>query len=301
MCYSPRVSRQPTTLNLSAWPHAAPARALSSLSWDRQRAPWPAPARPATGPVPRHTLGGADVPAGGAVARALPGPWEAGPRPGVARPAPPGPAGRQNKAPALPPVHAPLGPVLPPAQVEVEGCRAEARERRRGLPAARDARGRAGPRQAPPRWWWHAREPHTGQGGASGGGRRQADGVLPRPQRWAPLGLPRCAPDGWGAAARPRAAEPPQVGQEPPQHSASTPSNVRPRSPRCRRRTLGFAKTERRHDRVLGWCIHRAACGRPLCSGSNTCETSPDILFARFPYSIRMASVLYCVARKWSA
>src|SRR5215831_11084115 len=44
MCYSPRISLQPTTLNVIEWPHDSPGLALSSLSRDRHRAPWSDPA-----------------------------------------------------------------------------------------------------------------------------------------------------------------------------------------------------------------------------------------------------------------
>src|SRR5215471_19049815 len=64
MCYSPRESLQPTTLNVIEWPHDSPGLALSSLSRDRYRTPWPDPARQATVPVPRTTLRGAYVPVG---------------------------------------------------------------------------------------------------------------------------------------------------------------------------------------------------------------------------------------------
>src|SRR5262249_15963363 len=64
MCYSPQVSLQPTIPNVIEWHHDSPGLALSSLSRDRHRAPWPDPARQATVPVPRTTLCGAYVPAG---------------------------------------------------------------------------------------------------------------------------------------------------------------------------------------------------------------------------------------------
>jgi len=64
MCYSPRVTLQPTVPNVIEWPHDSPGLALSSLSRDRHRAPWPDPTRQATVPVPGKTLCGADVPAG---------------------------------------------------------------------------------------------------------------------------------------------------------------------------------------------------------------------------------------------
>ena len=58
MCYSSRVSLQPTTPDVIEWHHDSSGLALSSLLWDRHRAPWPDPARQATVPVPRTTLCG---------------------------------------------------------------------------------------------------------------------------------------------------------------------------------------------------------------------------------------------------
>src|SRR5262245_23671433 len=58
MCYSPRVSLQPTTPKVIEWHHDSPDRALSSLSRDRHRSPWPDPTRQATVPVPRRALCG---------------------------------------------------------------------------------------------------------------------------------------------------------------------------------------------------------------------------------------------------
>src|SRR5262245_59345363 len=52
MCYSPRVSLQPPTLNMIEWPHDAPGVALSSRSRD---------------PMPRTTRCGASVSAGMAI------------------------------------------------------------------------------------------------------------------------------------------------------------------------------------------------------------------------------------------
>src|SRR5215475_8344277 len=71
MCSSPRVSLQPTIPNVIEWPHDSPGLALSSLSRDRHRAPWPDPTRQATVPVPGKTLRGADVPAGVELPRAI--------------------------------------------------------------------------------------------------------------------------------------------------------------------------------------------------------------------------------------
>ena len=64
ICYSPQVSLQLTTPNVIEWHHDSPGLALSALSRDRHRSPWPDSTRQATVPVPRTPLCGADVPAG---------------------------------------------------------------------------------------------------------------------------------------------------------------------------------------------------------------------------------------------
>jgi hypothetical protein len=45
-----------------------------------------------------------------------------------------------------------------------EMCRSEALERRRGRTFERDERGASVAQHSPPRWRWHALEPHTGKG-----------------------------------------------------------------------------------------------------------------------------------------
>ena len=98
---------------------------------------------------------------------------------------------------------------------------------------------------------------HTGQGVAGVCGRRQAPVFLARKVLVAPLGIPRSCTDGWGADERHVAAGQPTVGQATPQKSTSKPINVRTRRTRLVRRTLGFAKTERRHDVVIGLFSNR--------------------------------------------
>ena len=56
----------------------------------------------------------------------------------------------------------PLLQILHPEQVEVEICRSEELDRRRGLSAELDDMGSFVRSQAHPRWLWHAIAPHTG-------------------------------------------------------------------------------------------------------------------------------------------
>ena len=69
----------------------------------------------------------------------------------------------KKKAPALQPVNEPLLQVLHPEQVEVEVCRCEELERRRGLTAELDAMWSDVRCKANPRWLWHAMDHHTGK------------------------------------------------------------------------------------------------------------------------------------------
>jgi hypothetical protein len=67
------------------------------------------------------------------------------------------------------------------------------------------------------------------------------------------------------------------LAQEHPPTSASPHRTLRPRRKRRGRRTLGCAKTARRQALVMGRFLKRDACGRPLCAGINTCETSSSV------------------------
>jgi hypothetical protein len=72
----------------------------------------------------------------------------------------------KKKAPARHPVNLAGLQVLHPAQGEVEMCRSEELERRRGLTSELDARWSDVRCQATPRWLWHAIDPHPGKGWA---------------------------------------------------------------------------------------------------------------------------------------
>ena len=181
-----------------------------------------------------------------------------------------------KQAPALPPGHPPLFPGRHPARVAVERCRSAAWERRRGRPAARDARWADGAQPSPPRGRWQARAPPRGPGVADGVGRRQDAGCLRGPALVQPCGLPQLYTAGWGASARQVAAAQPPVGQEDLPRSASQHRQLRPRLTRLVRRPLCFAKTDHLHDLIMGLCSNRSEFGRPLEGKINTCETPSD-------------------------
>jgi len=69
----------------------------------------------------------------------------------------------KKKAPTLQHVNQPRLQVLHPKQVEVESCRSEERDRRRGLTSELDDMWSDVRSKAPPRWLWHAIDHHTGQ------------------------------------------------------------------------------------------------------------------------------------------
>ena len=170
----------------------------------------------------------------------------------------------KKKAPTLQHVNPPLLQILHPEQVEVAICRSEELERRRGLTSALDDMWSFVRSKATPRWLWHAIDHQTGKVLAYVFGRRQDDVFLQRQQLLAPFGITRCSTDGWGAYERHLDAEQHQVGKEHTQTIESKHSNLRTRIKRFMRRILGFSKTERMHDLVIGLFINRYEFGCPL-------------------------------------
>lgn len=67
--------------------------------------------------------------------------------------------------------------------------------------------------------------------------------------------------EGWEAYERPLDPEQHPVGKAHTQSIASTPGKQRTRIKRLVRCTLGFSKTERLHDLVLGPFVNRDECG----------------------------------------
>jgi insertion element IS1 protein InsB len=88
-------------------------------------------------------------------------------------------------------------------------------------------------------------------------GRRQDTVFLELKALVEPFGITRYCTDGWGAYERHVAAEQHTVGQAHTQQIESKHSNLRTRIKRLVRRTIGFAKTERLHDVVIGLFINR--------------------------------------------
>jgi insertion element IS1 protein InsB len=155
------------------------------------------------------------------------------------------------------PVQHGVGASLHPAQVAVAIGRADALEVRRGLSSERDDMWSEVGKKAQPRWLWHASDPHTGQGVASGCGQRKDHVFLRRPQWLEPLGITQFYTEGGGASERHLEAEQPQGGKENTQKIESTHRNLRTRIKRVGRRTLCFSQTEQMHALVMGLCINR--------------------------------------------
>ena len=151
----------------------------------------------------------------------------------------------------------PLLQDLHPEQVEVEICRSEELDRRRGLTSELDEMWSYVHSKAHPRWLWHAIDHRTGKVLAYVFGRRKDDVFLKLQQLLAPFGITKFYTDGWGAYARHLDAEQHQGGKEHTQKIESKHINLRTRIKRLVRRTLCFSKTERRHDLVIGLCINR--------------------------------------------
>ena len=153
---------------------------------------------------------------------------------------------------------------LNPAQVEVEICRADELDQRRGLSSEFDEMWSYVAKKSNPRWLWHAIDHHTGKVLAYVFGRRKDSVFLRLQQLLEPFGITKFYTDGWGAYARHIAVEKHQVGKENTQKIESKHINLRTRIKRLVRRTICFSKTERMHDLVIGLFINRYEFGLSL-------------------------------------
>ncbi|MEE8305354.1 MAG: IS1 family transposase [Candidatus Tectomicrobia bacterium] len=151
-----------------------------------------------------------------------------------------------------------------PAHIEVEICRADELEQRRGLSSELDEMWSYVAKKAKQRWRWHAMDHPTGKVLASGFGRRKASVFLRLQQLLEPFGITKFYTDGWGAYERHIDGEKHHVGKENTQKIESKPINLRTRMKRLVRRTLCFSKTERMHDLVIGLFINRYEFGLSL-------------------------------------
>jgi IS1 transposase len=87
---------------------------------------------------------------------------------------------------------------LPPEQVEVELCRADALAQRRGLSSELDEMWSFVGKKVEPRWLWHAIDHASGTVLAYVFGRRQDTVFLQLKALLEPFGIMRFYTDGWG-------------------------------------------------------------------------------------------------------
>ena len=146
---------------------------------------------------------------------------------------------------------------LPPGQVEVEICRAEELDQRRGLTSELDEMWSYVGKKAEPRWLWHAIDHHRGTVLAYVFGRRQDDVFLQLQELLAPFHPTRFSTDGWGAYERHLDPAQHTIGKAYTQKIESKHINLHTRIKRLGRRTICFSKTSTMHDLVVGLFINR--------------------------------------------
>ena len=146
---------------------------------------------------------------------------------------------------------------LHPAHVEVEICRVDELERRRGLTSEVDEMWSYVAKKRNPRWLWHAIDHHSEKVLAYVFGRRKDEVFLRLQAVLEPFGITRFYTDGWGTYARHVDAEKHTVGKEHMQRIESKHITLRTRIKRLVRRTICFSKTEHMHDLVVGLFINR--------------------------------------------
>jgi insertion element IS1 protein InsB len=147
-------------------------------------------------------------------------------------------------------------------QIEVELCRADELEVRRGLSSELDEMWSYVGKKAHQRWLWHAIDHYTGKVLAYVFGRRKDEVFLRLKALLEPFGIIRYYTDGWGTYERHMAAEKHIVGKEHMQRIESKHITLRTRIKRLVRRTICFSKTEHMHDLVIGLFTNRYEFGR---------------------------------------
>ena len=153
---------------------------------------------------------------------------------------------------------------LNPEQIEVEICRADELDQRRGLSSELDEMWSYVHDKRNQRWLWHAIDHHSGKILAYVFGRRQDEVFLQLKALLEPFGITRYYTDGWGAYERHIDADKHQVGKDQTQKIESKHITLRTRIKRLGRRMICFSKTEQMHDLVIGMFINRYDFGRLL-------------------------------------
>ena len=103
---------------------------------------------------------------------------------------------------------------LNPAQMEVELCRADELDQRRGLTSELDEMWSYVGKKAQQRWLWHAIDHHTGKVLAYVFGRRKDTVFVRLKALLEPFGITRYYTDGWGTYHRHVDAEQHRIGKE---------------------------------------------------------------------------------------
>ena len=155
----------------------------------------------------------------------------------------------------------PLLQSLHPEQVEVEICRSEELDRRRGLSSELDEMWSFVRSKANPRWLWHAIDHQTGAVLAYVFGRRKAAVFLQLKALLEPFGLTRFYTDHWGAYARHLAPDMHRPGKRNTQKIERKHLTLRTRIKRLVRKTICFSKSIQMHDIVIGLFVNRYAFG----------------------------------------
>ena len=155
-------------------------------------------------------------------------------------------------------------PHLHPEPVEVEICRADELDRRRGVVSELDAMWAYVAKKTNPRWLWHALDHHSEKVLAYVFERWQDSAFLELQGLLAPFGITRFYTDGWGAYERHLTPEQHVIGKQHTQKIESKHINLRTRIKRLIRRTICFSKTTTMHALVVGLFINRYAFGRPI-------------------------------------
>ena len=147
---------------------------------------------------------------------------------------------------------------------EVEICRAEELDHRRGLTSELDEMWSYVGKKAEPRWLWHAIDHHSGTVLAYVFRRRKDEVFLQLQELLAPFHLTRFSTDGWGAYERHLDPAQHTIGKAHTQKIESKHINLRMRIKRLVRRTICFSKTTTMHDLVLGLFINRYEFGAAI-------------------------------------
>ena len=167
---------------------------------------------------------------------------------------------------------------LHPAHVEVEICRAEELDQRRGLTSELDEMWSYVGKKAQPRWLWHAIDHHSGTVLAYVFGRRKDAVFLQLQALLEPFGIRRFYTDGWGTYRRHLDPAKHTVGKQHMQTIESKHINLRTR-------TSGWCAGRSAFRRRSGCTIWSSACSSTvMSSGESSHRRSTILKRLRYPF-----------------